>query len=472
MTAFRWNEYQLCEALGLPAPTLGAEIHFDRIVTDTRSLRGGDLFVALVGERFDGHAFLDAAADQGALGAVVSRDLATPHPRLRLFSVPDSLTALGQLAHYRRMAHPGKVVGVTGSSGKTSVKELLTASLGSRYPVHATHGNENNRVGVPLTLLGAPEDAAFIVVEMGTSELGEILELTRIAEPDAAIVTTVSEAHVEGLGSLEGVLTEKLDLLRGARVGAPLLVGDDPALLATAARAIRPEVHVAGLSDRADPPFRAALGRLDPEGHYEVEFRGARVRAPLPGRHGAQNLVLALAMAELLGVTPEGAIPAASAVGVGKFRGEWRSIGSIRALLDCYNANPQSMRGALHLLVEISTPGPRVAVLGSMLELGARSEVLHREVLREALELPIDLILATGEFAEAGGALEHRASVQGRLLLAEDPVAGYPLLRRHLTGGETLLLKGSRGVAMERLIPLLEGDFATGRGRGASGGAG
>ena len=222
---FAWTDEAIRAALALEGPPR-AERSYTGILTDSRSIQGGELFVALEGERFDGHEFVAAALEAGCRGAVVSRDVSVPDGAV-LYRVPDTLVALGDLARYRRLALPARVVGVTGSVGKTTTKELLAAALGSTLRVHATPGNLNNRIGLPLTLLAAPTDAEVVVAEMGTNEPGEIACLAAIARSDVAVVTTVGESHLEKLGSVEGVLEEKLDLVRssaGAKAPRAIIV--------------------------------------------------------------------------------------------------------------------------------------------------------------------------------------------------------------------------------------------------------
>ncbi|MSR23331.1 MAG: UDP-N-acetylmuramoyl-tripeptide--D-alanyl-D-alanine ligase, partial [Gemmatimonadetes bacterium] len=363
--AFAWTDSTVRDALGLPPRSGTPASTFPAISTDTRTAGHGELFVALVGDSFDGHDFLGEAAARELGGAVVSRETASSGS-LPLYRVADTLDALGALARYRRRALPARIAAITGSSGKTTVKEILAAALSGSFRVHATQGNQNNRVGVPLTLLAAPDSAEVVVLEMGTSVPGEISTLTAIAEPDAGLVTTVSEAHLEGLGSFEGVLEEKLALVQGAKRDAVLVVGDDPPALPRRAREIREGVHVAGLSDAADPELKGKLLSSGPDGRYRVRFSGREIGAGMPGKHGARNLVLALSLAKLLGADAESAARGAAAVHGRKLRNEVRAIGGLTLLLDCYNANPQSVAAALDLLGEIPSAGGRVALLASM----------------------------------------------------------------------------------------------------------
>jgi UDP-N-acetylmuramoyl-tripeptide--D-alanyl-D-alanine ligase len=349
------------------------------------------------------------------------------------------------------------VVAITGSSGKTSTKNLMAAALGAAKRVHATRGNLNNRVGMPLTLLAAPEDTEAVVLEMGTNEPGEIAVLAQVARPDVGVVTTVGESHLEKLGSLEGVLDEKLDLLRNLSSGGRCVVGDEPPALAARARSICPRLRVAGWSERADADLRAASAEVDVFGRYELRWRGERVTVPMVGRHSVSNAMLALAVADLLGVSPGDAARGLATAESGPLRGEVRRIGGLTVVVDCYNANPQSVRAALDVLEGQGATARRVAVLGTMLELGSESERLHREVLGDALERSIDLVVATGGFEPA--AHDLGAVDRDRLVTAPDWQTAYPLLRARLAGDEIVLLKASRGVKLEGILPLLEADF-------------
>ncbi len=454
MAVWRWTDEEVRQALGLASGVTGQDREFNGISTDSRSVEPGDLFVALVGPSFDGHDFVEAALDKGAAGVVVQRELDVEGP---LYLVGDTLEALGALAHHRRHRLGARVVAVTGSSGKTSTKELLRATLSGAHRVHATAGNMNNRIGLPLTILSAPEETEILILEMGTNEPGEIRALTDIAEPDVGIVTTVSETHLEGLGTLEGVLEEKLELIRGTRGDGLAFVGSDSNLLVGQARRIRSDLRVAGFGPEADEAYRPSDPEMTTDGCWSFLWRGQPVRLRLPGRHSVVNAVLALSVAEALGVDADLATRALSAVEPPRLRGETRNLGRLTLLLDCYNASPQSTRAALQWLRAVGSGKRRtVAVLGSMLELGDRTEALHAVVLHEALDGGVDLVVATGAFA----ALALAEGITGpRLLVRADPERAYGELTARLHGDEVVLLKASRGVALERLVPLFEADF-------------
>ena len=474
---FDWTDKQVRSALDV-APQEDCGLVFTGVSTDSRTVGEGNLFVALCGDNFDGHDYVSDAVGRGARGAVVARSVEADGACV--YPVEDTLKALGQLASYRRRHLGAVVVGITGSSGKTGTKELTRAALEGSLRVHATPENLNNRIGLPLTLLDAPEDAEVVVLEMGTNEPGEIAALTRIAQPQIGVVTTVSETHIEKLESLEGVLEEKLDLLRGLRDDGKAVVGDEPRILAEEAGRIRHDVLVVGLGSGADPAYRVEDPSMDEHGCWSFAWRGEPVHLRVPGRHSLYNALLALTVAELLDVPAVEATRGVGRMQAGSMRGEIKQIGGLTLIVDCYNANPQSVRAALHLLVDIEPGRPKVAVLGSMLELGARSEELHTALLDEASMLGLDLLVATGDFADVAGAdvgavgraaagavgraaagAVGRAAAGDRsaILSVRDPLEAYEELRGRLAGDEVLLMKASRSVALERLIPLFENDF-------------
>ncbi|MGH7548981.1 MAG: UDP-N-acetylmuramoyl-tripeptide--D-alanyl-D-alanine ligase, partial [Gemmatimonadales bacterium] len=275
----------MAAALGVRAP---GQLAFKGIATDTRHLEPGTLFFALKGERFDAHAFLADARTRGAAAAVVRRGTAAVDG-LPFFEVADTLAGLGLLARARRrLLPPGSpVVAITGSSGKTSTKEMIRAVLATKYRVHATSGTLNNLVGVPLTILEAPDDVEALVVEAGASEPGEIAKLRDIIEPSIAVITNVAHAHVEGFGSLAGVQREKLALVEGAAVA---IVGTDPPALAREARqGVR--TVVAGTEGGAD--VRPDHADLDNDGHPRIRWAGHSVTVPVLGFHQIENAMIA-----------------------------------------------------------------------------------------------------------------------------------------------------------------------------------
>jgi UDP-N-acetylmuramoyl-tripeptide--D-alanyl-D-alanine ligase len=421
------------------------------ICTDSRQLQGGELFVPLVGERFDGHGFLGQAAALGVQAAVVQRGRAGDVPSgLLHWLVDDTLDAYQQLAllHRRQLVAP--VVAVTGSAGKTTTRELIRAALGPLGPVMASSGNENNDIGVPLTLLKAGPEHRAVVVEMGMRGLGEIDRLSRTAEPDVAVITNIGTAHIGRLGSREAIATAKCEITSQLKPDGLLVIPAGDPLLEQAIQAVW-SGRVQRVALAGDPGVDQAdlVGELD-ETNDLFSVRGECIRLPLTGRHNARNLLLALAVAQELGV----GLPALAELDVEVPGGRNRrlQLGGLSVLDETYNASPEAVLAALELLVR--QPGRRFAVLGSMLELGEQSVDLHREVAERAAALGLDGLVVVAGGAEAQ-AMAAAAQAVPRLAVVAEPAEAAEPLKLWLTCGDVLLLKASRGVALERLIPLL-----------------
>lgn len=458
-----WNEARVREALGLEGGDVSRS--FSTVSTDTRTIGPDALFVALKGDRFDGHGFLAAAAEAGAVAAVVSDRPADVPSGMTLYQVDDTLAALGRIGAYRRVHLPARFVGVVGSNGKTTTKELIRAVLQARFRVHATTGNLNNQIGVPLTLLSMPEDAEVGVIEMGTDRPGEVAALTAIVRPDQVAITSIGEEHLELLGDLDGVLEEEVSVLEGLAVHGKAFVAEEPEALPRRAREIigRSRVKVAGLKESSDlRPDGGERGiHVVEDGSTVWSWRGLEVRLPIPGRFNVRNALLALGLGIELGITPEEAVRALSTVKLPKLRGEWLEYGDLRVLADCYNANPPSLSAAVDLLASLPARGRKVAVLGSMRELGPTSDQLHQAAADRIAKLVgdrIDVVVATGAFVPAFE--KHQGRLGDQLVLAADPVDAYAQVGPTLKASDTILLKASRGEQLERWLPLLERDFA------------
>ncbi|MFI5312281.1 MAG: UDP-N-acetylmuramoyl-tripeptide--D-alanyl-D-alanine ligase [Gemmatimonadales bacterium] len=419
------------------------------ISTDTRSVTTGDLFVALAGERFDAHEFLADAVAKGATAVVVRDGGRAAGLGVPAYVVPDTLSALGQLARYRRRAWARPVIAIGGSNGKTSTKELVRAALGARLAVHATEGNLNNQVGVPLTLLALADEADVAVLELGTNQPGEIATLRAIAEPDVAIVTTVQEEHLEGFGDLAGVMREEASLLDGLALA--IVPAAEVELVAEARRRARRVVTVGlGTGD-----FAASSQGLAGDGTGRITVGDVRVTVPLRGEHNLRNALLALAVARECGVPlleAGGAIGALDMERMPAMRSAVETLGRALLINDAYNANPGSTRAALALLARVGSERQRVAVLGTMRELGAQADRAHREIARAALDSGAQVIAGIGDFAAALAAI---APADPRVVTAPDVDDLWPLLRSRLADDAAILLKASRGVHLERLLPHL-----------------
>ena len=438
----------------------GAEVLPDQILgticTDSRRLGSGDFFVPLVGERFDGHDFLVQLPARGAQGAVVCRNWQQPlPPGLLHWRVDDTLAAYQQLALLHRRQLGRSLVAVTGSAGKTTTRELIRAALAPLGAIQASEGNNNNDVGVPLTVLGASPDTAALVIEMGMRGPGEISRLSHCAEPDIAVITNIGTAHIGRLGSREAIAAAKCEITAGLDPkGLVVIPAGDPLLekaLASvwAGRVLRVRLHDdAGLDSGSGANANADLiGVIQGE---RLLVEGVSLPLPLEGRHNARNLLLAIAVARHLGVALEALADLKVAVPGGRNRRLQQ--GGLTLLDETYNASPEAVLAALDLLA--TQPGRRFAVLGTMLELGERSLDLHRQVAARAAELRLDGLVLVDGSAE-GQAMAEAAASMKRLALVSTPEAASAPLTQWLQAGDVLLLKASRGVALERLMPLL-----------------
>jgi UDP-N-acetylmuramoyl-tripeptide--D-alanyl-D-alanine ligase len=446
MTAFAWTAKLVTEALALPP---AAWDHAYRgLSTDTRTMHDGDLFVALKGERFDAHDYLGDARLAGVGGVIVRHD--TPRwPGFDWFEVDDTLVALGRLARLRRERFTGPVIAITGTNGKTSTKELIAAALGANHTVHRSEKNFNNLVGVPLTVLAAPLEANAMVVECGTSVRGEIARMREIVRPDIGAITNVDAGHVEGFGSVEAILEEKIRLLVDVPVA---VVGTRPAHLKEAARRAAKRVVTAAIEGPAD--WSAEQVTMLPDGRARFRVRGVEIELSLYGRHMVANALVALAVADAAGVGLEDAARGMAQARIPGGRSEIVEMDGVTVINDCYNANPASLRAVLDLLVSVRGARRAVVVIGTMRELGAQSEALHREAARAVLAVGPDAVAAVGEFAPAFASLGDEVGTTA-MVGAETAEAVAPLLRDLVRPGDIVLLKASRGVGLERVIPIL-----------------
>ncbi len=475
----RWNLRHLLEATGgkirgqarEPSPAFT----FGKISTDTRSLAPGDVFIALAGEKFDGHDYVQTAVKAGAAAVIVHREVQVPADVL-LVHVEDTLQALLDLAAYRRRLL-GKnciVAAITGSCGKTTVKELVAAIFSRHFaevktginPVLKTQGNFNNLVGMPLSLLPVAAGHGAAVLEMGMNHPGEIARLVASAEPDIACITNVQAAHLEGLGSIEGVAKAKGELFAGMRPDTVSVMNlDDPQvrkLPTNSARIIgfaitpeglgfKPEVSAASIADLGEKGMRFIL-RIS---GWEQE-----ITISLPGLHSVSNCCAAAAVAYAAGIAPETIAAALSAQqGVTDKRMQLVTLpGGVQVLNDCYNANPGSMSAALKTLRGFGKDCQHIALLGDMLELGASSAEAHKKIGREAAELSYDALAVVGNFAEyvAQGARRAGMAADKIHLFSDTSAMAAWLLgaidKKQITAGDWLLLKGSRGMRMEKVL--------------------
>lgn len=427
-----------------------------RISLDSRDVEGDCLFIAVKGERTDGHKYLRSALENGAAAVMVHEDIgAFPLPALR---VENTEQALLRMAAGYRDGFDLRVVAVTGSVGKTTTKDMTAAVLGARYRTLKTAGNQNNQFGMPQTLLRLAGDTQAAVIEMGMTGLHEIEPLSRAAKPDTAIITNVGVSHLEQLGTRENIRRAKLEVLCGLKPEGALVLNGDNDLLAEVGIETWPHILRCSLRDpRAD--FFAADYRDDGrEISFVLAHGGERVpvRLPLSGDHHVMDALLALAAGSCQGVSLEEGAAALAELHPSGLRQKLLEVRGIQVVADCYNANPDSMRASLLAFAKLPARGKRIAVLGDMLELGRIAEESHREAGRLCAETGVGLLLCMGEesrrMAEeaAKHGLDARHFTDGEELVKT--------LREEAKAGDAVLFKASHGMEFEKLIEAFQGE--------------
>lgn len=469
------------------AKLLAGDLHrvrhkIERLSTDSRKASHGDLFVALRGERFDGHDFVEAALRQGAIGALVAAQYRTASslkplltdgrlsrrgkPSPFILAVPDPLLAYQQLAAYHRMRFSIPIVAVTGSNGKTTTKEMVARVLEERYRVLVTEGNLNNRIGVPQTLLRLTSRHEAAVIEMGVDQKGQTTRLAEMTRPTIGVITNIGPDHLEFFGTLEASAQAKgelLDLLPPDC--AAVLNADDPYFDYLASRA-RCRVLSFGFSERAE--VRASDLVPGAKGaHFRLVFPERTKSAPVElsayGRHNVSNALAAAAVGHLCRISGT-----KIALGLSRFRpavmrSQVEKVGDVRLINDCYNANPASMKAAVEVLADLGAGGRTIAVLGDMLELGRDSAALHHEVGGYVAECKISLLVACGPQARSLAEGARAAGMSADCIHnVGDACEAAAVLMPMIREGDVVLVKGSRGMRMERIVAALRDRF-TGR---------
>jgi UDP-N-acetylmuramoyl-tripeptide--D-alanyl-D-alanine ligase len=443
---------QIAHFAGASLSSGNGTVVINKISTDSRTIKPGELFVALRGENFEGHEFVEATSKAGATGALVDFNWAGSVPtNFAVLRAADTLQAYQMLAANYRRSLALKVLAITGSNGKTSTKDFAASVLARRFRVTKTEGNFNNHVGVPRTILEATSEDEIAVWEIGMNHPGEIAALSKIAAPNAAIITNIGVAHLEFMGSREAIATEKAALAEAIEPqGTVILNADDPFSAGIAART-RAKVVFAGTTGGA---VQAIEIRQSAEGSEFTIVEGAhRCRAQLPvaGSHMVQNALLAVAAGRAFGLSIEECAAGLAAAPLTKARLQIKEIGGVQFLDDSYNANPDSMKAALRTLVELDAEGKRIAVLGEMRELGAESERGHREVGETAATLGVDQLITIGHTAEqiAEGA---RTAGLDKVSSARSTAEAAKLLDQIAEPGDLVLIKGSRAARTEEVI--------------------
>ncbi len=442
-----------------------------RLWTDSRTVRTGDCFVALQGERFDGHAFVPEVFRKGATVALVHDTYPVPADLLQrgharrpalLLGVRDTLAAFQQLAAHHRKRFAIPVVAVTGSNGKTTTKEMTASVLATRWTTLKTEGNLNNRIGVPQMLLRLAPKYKAAVIEMGVDARGQTTKLCEMVTPTVGIITNIGADHLEFFGDMEGSAQAKAELLDMMPANGTVALNADDAYFDYLAARAHCRVVSFGLSPRAD--VRAS--DIDNQGK-----QGATFRLHLPGRlrptsvslrvHGVHNVTNALAAAAVgcaVGLTPTQIAKGLAVFRPALMRSQVVLVRGARVINDCYNANPSSMKAAIQLLAEMGRGGKTIAVLGDMLELGLRQEEFHREVGAVVAQSQIGELIACGSLGQAIAAGARKAGLPAaRIHEVADAAAAAAVIKPLLRAGVTVLVKASRGMKLERVLESVQG---------------
>ena len=456
-----WTVDEILEATGGELLCGDKTQQFEKVGIDSRNISPGDLFVAIVGEVHDGHSFIDDVIHGGISGLIVARQKTEELPlsewqtrRIACVAVADTTRALGDLAAFHRSRNNAALIAITGSNGKTSTRQMTAGVVAQKFNTLSTIGNYNNQIGVPLTLLRLTPAHAWAVVELGTNSPGEIARLAQVCSPDIAVITNIGPAHLAGLGSLDGVMQEKRQLIEHLKAGGRAVLNADDRRVFKIASGTEKKVLLFGLSKNAE--IRASAIEEKVAGiSFSLDLPGERLTVGLrvPGQFMVLNALAAAAVGYLLELSA-----AEIKTGLEAFEPAWgrmnifQTPNGIHVIDDTYNANPDSMQAAIKTLEVLRANNRSVFVAGDMLELGARSTPLHRQVGAWAAMANIDKLLITGEFAAAvvSGAVDARMKPEDIFKGSRDEILEE--LKATLRPGDWVLIKGSRGARMDTIV--------------------
>lgn len=432
------------------------ELMIHGVSIDSRSLLPGQLFIPIVGERFNGHSYLKMAMEKGAVAALWQRGEPLPEVDFPFIQVEDTVQALQQLAASYRRERPLTIIGITGSNGKTSTKDILAALLGTTYRTHKTQGNLNNHLGVPLTLLAMAEDTEMGVVEMGMDHLGEISLLTRLAQPDVAIITNIGEAHLEALETKEAIFQAKLEILEGLKPGGLFLYNGADAYLKNITPEMVKDFQVIAFNSQG--VYEPKLQGIENQGiRFTLKETGdTPLWLPMLGKHQMINCAGAIAIAQHLGVPTEKIPQGLRAVEATGARNQLVELGALAILDDSYKSNPLSLQAALETLYSLGGYQQRVAVLSDMNGLGKNAIDFHRQVVAHLDPNQLDYLLTMGPLSQAMAEEAQKKFPPGRVIHTQDIEELQENLKGILVPGAVVLVKGSREQELERVVAFLK----------------
>lgn len=432
---------------------------FTGVATDSRRLQKGDLFVALCGDQFNGHTFIPQAIEKGAAGLLLSQDCDYKnemHDDTVVFKVKDTLKALQDIGAYYRLRFNIPVIGVTGSNGKTTTKDMIAAILSQRYPVHRTNGNFNNEIGVPLTLLSIEKHHCGAIVEMGMRGLGQIKRLCEIVHPTMGVVTNVGVTHIGELGSQENIATAKGELIEALDANGVAVLNGDDSFARELASLHSGKVLFYGFSSEVDIQGDKISSLSDESCEFVLKINGeeTNIVLPVPGKHNVYNALAAAGVASAMGFSLKEIKDGLKNLKLTGMRCEFIDFPQFRVINDAYNASPASMEAALKMLCGVSAKR-RIAVLGDMLELGNQSGALHTQVGIQAGTCDIDCLICIGQESQNIGKGARQWGMMGDIYYCATNQEAEKLLLTLVQSGDLILLKGSRGMKLEEIIDYL-----------------
>ncbi len=461
MADFQFTLTQVMQATNAVLKKLTASSVFGGVTTDTRKVEEGMLFVALKGEKFDGHDFIAQAAQKGAIGAIVNKDYDVSlleDVDIDVLAVEDTLKAYQDLAKFWRSKFSIPVIGITGSNGKTTTKDLTAAVLSGKWNVLKTQANFNNEIGLPMTLLQINKTHDAAVVEMGMRGLGQIKALTEIARPTIGVITNVGETHLELLGTIENIAKAKGEMAQAIEINGKVILNADDEHVAKMHEITKAHAVYFGINRAADVK---AFDIKTEDGKTEFEAivgeKMAHFTLNMFGIHNVYNCLAALAVGYACGLTIEEMQKGLSSFRPTAMRFEYRKIGDFSIINDAYNASPASTRAALKNLAQVAN-GRKILVMGDMFELGSVETAAHEAIAQQAQEAGVSVLITRGKLTE-NTAVKARELGMEQVYECESHEAAVAVLKKVLQKGDTVLFKGSHGMHMEKIIELLENEY-------------
>ncbi len=432
-----------------------SDIEVSSISTDTRTIEKGAVFVALKGKNFDGHDYAKKAMELGAAAVVTERAI----EGAECIIVDSTQTALLDIASYYRDKFNIRLIGITGSVGKTTTKDFVSLVMSKRFKTLKTQKNFNNEIGLPMTLFNLTNEHEAAVIEMGMSNFGEISRLSLTAKPNMCVITNIGYSHIENLGSRENILKAKMEILDGADENAPLILSKDDKLLKTVKVRESRKVIFYSISDSSADVFASDILTKSDRIEFNINSDGNVYKAVINclGEHNVKNALAAFCVGRECGIRPKDMIDAIGEFAPDGIRQKVSDINGVKIIADCYNSSPDSAKSAIHTLSQIDTTGRKIAVLGDMLELGQFSKELHRSVGESVFEEKIDLLLCFGEMSEyyiKGAVKKGFDESKAKLFDSKKELSKY--LKTEIKENDVVLFKASRGMKFESIIEELK----------------